>query len=981
MDLANYTSTLDKLKEDPRTKSSKYSKGLRVDFDKEEYDYAFTQFLIDSNYVGEPPHVQVSIDNLNDNIDENFLKKELCKYGGLFRTLEIIRHPHTGQHLGLAKVQFEDETVAKTCIDNFNKKQMMGREISVFLDIRFAIIEKLKSEKLNPRPQPIQSSRGRLEDRIKNLGLNDPLRTTPSMVGPHITPSLASSTPPLYPSNHLNSQPSTALSTPQAYPPQEYPEVTKQPRLHDNYDRFKSDHFNNRHELDKELDSKSQIVEPPPKIEDKIHLTEEMIDNEVLPFIFNIFRNDISESTKNSILKRLRESIGFDYLEREQNRFKEEEDKKRLKEDAERHQRELNKNIQMRYMASKAALNATKEIEKDRHRVQMTRHRQDDISAREDSRRGQTDLRKVNRSAAYEAPHRGAPSIGYSDITNSSPRSSPRSSRSSCGSSSSYSRSSSRSSNSSRSSRSSIYSGSRSPSSDRSSYYSSPERDSSRSKNNEFHESKDDERRTITVGNTNVIDYSASNRHKTSDVKKDFSKDEELVIDVLMSLGSSQETGDIKTSKQTSRHSRTHKTSFNSDLEDDDHDPDVSMDDVDDIDDDDDDDSDEGPRRRKPKQIAAKKRKLKKENLKNSQTKLHGVASEYRSAKRFASDPTANKSITMDINGDENAMSVDENYGIKPDIRYMFDERTYEQKRILLDNLHDTLVEEDIKYLRLIHEASVKDLKLEPFGSDEANLLHLNSSRSTKMIDIAKQVDAKHNHNPKWWHGCSRCDVIELGEKGKNDYDEETNFEDLQRAPIPNQQNQRNVIQAAPSSRRDRGRGDQRRIAVLNPELDAYLKLLSTNTLQMRAKNLRFSRSKIHKWGLFACEKIAKDDAVIEYVGEKIRPSLADHREKNVYTNLPTHDGSSYFFRVDSDVIDATLKGNKARFINHCCNPNCIAKVIKHDNGSNSIVIYAKQPIQEDEEITYDYKFPIEEGEMNKIYCNCRAPTCRKTLN
>lgn len=89
---------------------------------------------------------------------------------------------------------------------------------------------------------------------------------------------------------------------------------------------------------------------------------------------------------------------------------------------------------------------------------------------------------------------------------------------------------------------------------------------------------------------------------------------------------------------------------------------------------------------------------------------------------------------------------------------------------------------------------------------------------------------------------------------------------------------------------------------------------------QMRAKNLRFSRSKIHKWGLFACEKIASGDAVIEYVGEKIRPSLADHREKVVYTNLPTHDGSSYFFRVDYDVIDATLKGNKARFINHSCN-------------------------------------------------------------
>lgn len=88
----------------------------------------------------------------------------------------------------------------------------------------------------------------------------------------------------------------------------------------------------------------------------------------------------------------------------------------------------------------------------------------------------------------------------------------------------------------------------------------------------------------------------------------------------------------------------------------------------------------------------------------------------------------------------------------------------------------------------------------------------------------------------------------------------------------------------------------------------------------MRAKNLRFSKSRIHNWGLFACENISEGDAVIEYVGEKIRPSVADLREKFTYRNLPSHDGSSYFFRIDLDVIDATLKGNKARFINHSCN-------------------------------------------------------------
>ena len=79
-------------------------------------------------------------------------------------------------------------------------------------------------------------------------------------------------------------------------------------------------------------------------------------------------------------------------------------------------------------------------------------------------------------------------------------------------------------------------------------------------------------------------------------------------------------------------------------------------------------------------------------------------------------------------------------------------------------------------------------------------------------------------------------------------------------------------------------------------------------------------------------------------------------------------------------VVDATKCGNLARFINHACEvglnlivlicfnpiflqPNCYAKVIKID-GQNKIVIYSKQAIAIGEEITYDYKFPIEDEKI-----------------
>ena len=80
------------------------------------------------------------------------------------------------------------------------------------------------------------------------------------------------------------------------------------------------------------------------------------------------------------------------------------------------------------------------------------------------------------------------------------------------------------------------------------------------------------------------------------------------------------------------------------------------------------------------------------------------------------------------------------------------------------------------------------------------------------------------------------------------------------------------------------------------------------NQLQTRKKHLRFARSPIHDWGLYALERIGRGEMVIEYVGEIIRAAVADKREK-VYERQGI--GSSYLFRIDEDlVVDATKKGN-----------------------------------------------------------------------
>eukprot|EP00898_Chlorokybus_atmophyticus_P001099 jgi/Chlat1/1990/Chrsp158S02292 len=145
--------------------------------------------------------------------------------------------------------------------------------------------------------------------------------------------------------------------------------------------------------------------------------------------------------------------------------------------------------------------------------------------------------------------------------------------------------------------------------------------------------------------------------------------------------------------------------------------------------------------------------------------------------------------------------------------------------------------------------------------------------------------------------------------------------------------------------------------------------------LKERKKRLMFGRSRIHHWGLFALEDIKAEEFVIEYIGEIIRLSVSDLREK-LYTQIGI--GSSYLFRIDDEiVVDATKHGGMARFINHSCDPNCYTKIISID-GHKKIVIYSKRRIRVGEELSYDYKFPIED---DKISCTCGSARCRKYLN
>ncbi|KAL8713474.1 MAG: hypothetical protein Q9220_002336 [cf. Caloplaca sp. 1 TL-2023] len=134
--------------------------------------------------------------------------------------------------------------------------------------------------------------------------------------------------------------------------------------------------------------------------------------------------------------------------------------------------------------------------------------------------------------------------------------------------------------------------------------------------------------------------------------------------------------------------------------------------------------------------------------------------------------------------------------------------------------------------------------------------------------------------------------------------------------------------------------------SVLAPSSSGEGDVLRFNQLKKRKKPVKFARSAIHNWGLYAMENIAANDMIIEYVGEKVRQQVADIRERQY---LKSGIGSSYLFRIDDNtVIDATKRGGIARFINHSCTPNCTAKIITVDR-SKRIVIYALRDIGQSE--------------------------------
>ncbi len=146
------------------------------------------------------------------------------------------------------------------------------------------------------------------------------------------------------------------------------------------------------------------------------------------------------------------------------------------------------------------------------------------------------------------------------------------------------------------------------------------------------------------------------------------------------------------------------------------------------------------------------------------------------------------------------------------------------------------------------------------------------------------------------------------------------------------------------------------------------------NKSRLIETNYIVKHSKIHGTGIYAYSEIKKGTKIIEYVGEKISKKEGDRRSEariKKYLNSKKT-GSVYIFELNSRYdVDGSKKYNKARYINHSCNPNCEVDII-----SGKIWIIAIKNIKKNIELTYDYGYEFDKTDFEDHKCLCGSNNC-----
>lgn len=186
------------------------------------------------------------------------------------------------------------------------------------------------------------------------------------------------------------------------------------------------------------------------------------------------------------------------------------------------------------------------------------------------------------------------------------------------------------------------------------------------------------------------------------------------------------------------------------------------------------------------------------------------------------------------------------------------------------------------------------------------------------------------------------------------------------------------------------------------------------NRTSQRGIKYRFEvfRTPNKGWAVRSWDYIPSGAPICEYIGILTKTDETDSAAANSYifdidclqtmkgldgrerrlrdVSLPTSekDEEKSIDNTPEFCIDAGLKGNIARFINHSCQPNLFVQCVlstHHDVKLARVVLIAADNIPPLKELTYDYGYVLDsvvgpDGKTKKMACYCGATDCRKRL-
>lgn len=135
---------------------------------------------------------------------------------------------------------------------------------------------------------------------------------------------------------------------------------------------------------------------------------------------------------------------------------------------------------------------------------------------------------------------------------------------------------------------------------------------------------------------------------------------------------------------------------------------------------------------------------------------------------------------------------------------------------------------------------------------------------------------------------------------------------------------------------------------------------------------LEIRRSPIHRFGVFAAEKIPAGRAVIEYTGRRwSRKAIYERARRMSRAALRNW---AYLAVINRYwVLDGADGGSGAEFINHSCEPSLRAR-----RARGHVVLFSLRAIRKGEELSWDYRF---DKQCERVPCHCGSPRCRGTIN